>query len=205
MPFPEHLDAPERLTADGYLLRPITVADAELDHEAVMASRDQLRRWEQDTWPKDDFTVDDNRQDMELMEHRHRDGYAFGYTMLTPDESRCLGCVYVFAHDARFLAAADITPLADDRWDRIGAAVYFWVRTDLPDDDLERRLLDDLRRWFAEDWDVAPVVFVTSEPFTEQVDRLERAGLRRAFTIAESHKPGAGLAYRDPATTAVSD
>lgn len=197
MPFPADLVPPDRLIADDYVLRPITVADAQLDHEAVMASRELLRRWEQSTWPEDDFTVDDNRADMELMERRHADGYAFGYTMLTPDESECLGCVYVFPHDAKFLAAADIAALGERRWDEIGAAVLFWVRADRLDGGLDDRLLADLRRWFADAWAVAPVVFMTSELFTEQVALLESSGLRRCFTIAEPGKPGLGVAFAD--------
>ena len=195
MPFPADLTAPERFETDEYLLRPITVDDAALDHEAVMASREILRRWEGTTWPEDDFTIDDNRADMELMATRHADGYAFGYTMLDPSETTCLGCVYVFPHDAKFLAAAEITALGDLGWNEIGAAVLFWVRADRMDDGLDERLLADLRSWFADGWDVVPVAFVTSQPFTEQVELLKRAGLRRCFVIDEPDKTNPGIAF----------
>jgi hypothetical protein len=195
VPFRQDTIAPDRFATDEFVLRPITVADAELDYEAVMESRELLRLWEQSSWPADDFTVEDNRLDLEKMERRHAAGAAFGYTMLDPDESICLGCVYVFAPDARFLAAADITAVTDAAWERIDAAVYFWVRTSRLAAGLDRSLLTNLRRWFAEIWGLFDVVFVTSELLTQQVQLLEGTDLELRFQIAEADKPGCHLAY----------
>lgn len=195
MPFSDSVCAPNRLATAQFVLRPIAAADALLDYEAVMESRLSLRRWQQSSWPADDFTVDDNRRDVERMEQRHRAGEAFGYTVLSPDESECLGCVYVFAHDARFLAAADIVAVGEARWDQIDAAVYFWVRTSRLTPGLDHLLLMRLRCWFADDWGFGTVVFVTSEPFTEQVELIESTGLELRFQIVEPDKPGRFLAY----------
>jgi hypothetical protein len=195
VPFPRELTPPARLVTAEFVLRPITAADAELDHAALMESRELLRLWEQSTWPADDFTVEDNRADLEKMEQRHTAGVAFGYTMLSPDESACLGCVYVFAHDARFLAAADVVAVTDAAWDRIDAAVYFWVRASQLPRGLDRSLLDHLRRWFADDWGFDDVVFVTSELFTQQVHRLEATDLELRFELIEPGKPARYLAY----------
>jgi hypothetical protein len=186
---------PARFATGDFVLRPITVADAELDYAAVMESRALLRLWQQSTWPADDFTVEDNRADLEQMEQRHAAGVAFGYTMVSPDESACLGCVYVFAHDARFLAAADIAAVTDAAWDRIDAAVYFWVRASQLPIGLDRSLLDHLRRWFTDDWGFDDVVFVTSELFTQQVQLMEATDLELRFEIVEPDKPGRHLAY----------
>lgn len=195
MPFRHDLTAPDRLTTDDFVLRAITVADAELDYAAVMESRDLLRLWQQSTWPADDFTVEDNRVDLHEMERRHTAGAAFGYTMLDHDESTCLGCVYVFAPDARFLAAATVTAVGEAAWDEIDAAVYFWVRTSMLSVGLDRALLGHLRRWFADDWGLDDVVFVTSELLTQQVQLIEGTDLELRFEIAEPDKPGHHLAY----------
>ena len=56
--------APGGLETREFILRSILVSDAELDYEAVMESREFLRKWEQSAWPADDFTVEANRQDM---------------------------------------------------------------------------------------------------------------------------------------------
>jgi hypothetical protein len=196
VPFSQDINAPTRLTTEEFVLRPITAADAALDHAAVMESRTSLRLWEQTGWPEDDFTVDDNRNDLERMERRHSAREAFGYTMLSPNESACLGCVYVVPHDARFLAAADVTAVRDAvAWDQIDAAVYFWVRTSRIADGLDGLLLVHLRSWFADDWGFHAVVIVTSELFTEQVQLIESTDLELRFHFVERNKPGRYLAY----------
>lgn len=195
MPFSPDLRAPTRLDTGAAVLRPITVADAELDYAAVMESRVELRLWQQSSWPADDFTVEENRHDLEEMEQRHAAGRAFGYTVLSADESACLGCVYVFAHDARFLATAEVTGLTTARWDRIDAAVYFWVRTSTVPSGLDRALLGHLRRWFAGAWGFADTVFVTSASFIQQVALLDSTDLERRFVITEADKPGHFLGY----------
>lgn len=195
MPFSHDTSAPARLATEDFVLRPITVADAALDYAAVMESRVVLRLWQQSSWPADDFTVDDNRTDLELMEKRHSAGEAFGYTVLSPNESECLGCVYVFAHDARFLAASDVTAVTDASWDRIDAAVYFWVRTSRVATGLDRSLLGHLRRWFADDWGFDDTVFVTSDLFTQQVQLIDSTDLELRFEIVEPDKPGRYLGY----------
>ena len=195
MPFRADLAPPVGLTTESFVLRPITAADAALDHAAVMESRVELRTWEQSSWPDDDFTVEANRADLERMEQRHVDGVAFGFTMLRPDESECLGCVYVFAHDAAFLAASTVTAAGDARWDAIDAAVYFWVRTSLVADGLDRALLGQLRRWFAEEWRWSDVVFVVSELFAQQLAMIDETDLERRFEIVEPDKPARYWAY----------
>jgi hypothetical protein len=160
-----------------------------------MESRAALRLWQQSSWPADDFTVEDNRADLQRMEERHVAGVAFGYTVLSPDETRCLGCVYVFAPDARFLAVSDVAAVDGGRWDRIDAAVYFWVRTSTTADELDRSLLSCLRRWFRDDWGFEDVVFVTSELFTQQVQLIESTDLALRFEIVEPDKPSRYLAY----------
>ena len=195
MPFRDDTRPPARLVTADFVLRPITVADAVLDHAAVMESREVLRLWQQSSWPADDFTVEDNRIDLERMEQRHGAGNAFGYTVLSPDESECLGCVYVFAHDARFLAASEVAAVSDARWERIDAAVYFWVRTSTTPAGLDSALLACLRRWFRDDWGFDDVVFVTSELFGQQVDLIESTDLELRFEIMEPDKPSRFLAY----------
>ncbi|HEU4849283.1 MAG TPA: hypothetical protein VFS93_02625 [Terrimesophilobacter sp.] len=69
---------------DEFVLRPIVADDAELDHAAVMETREYLRLWEQSTWPEDDFTVEANRKDLVGLEQRHAAHRAFTYTVLEP-------------------------------------------------------------------------------------------------------------------------
>ena len=69
-------EVPHGFSTDRFLIRPVTVADAQLDFDAVMSSKEFLRTWEQASWPEDDFTVEANRADLDKMETRHEAGYA---------------------------------------------------------------------------------------------------------------------------------
>ena len=168
---------------DEFLLRPIVEADAASDHEAVMDTREFLRVWEQSTWPEDDFSVEANREDMVKMEQRHLDNYAYGYTMQTPDESSCLGCVYVMPPDAKGYADVVVTEVGSMRWADCRANVSFWVRGSRLDDGLDARLLDELVRWFTDEWRLDGVVFSTNQALDHQVALLERAGLEKQFVL----------------------
>ncbi|GAA4913729.1 hypothetical protein LX16_2188 [Stackebrandtia albiflava] len=187
---------PEGVRTGDFILRPITAADAELDHAAVMESREYLRGWEQDGgWPTDDFTVDANREDLDGLERRHAEGRAFTYTVMDPAETECLGCVYFMPTDVRSFTTARITPVGEERWEDYEAAVYFWVRKSRLGTATDHALRDTLRSWLAKDWNLRGHLFVTSELFTQQVEAWESGGLRRRFTIEESGKPGRYLAY----------
>ena len=192
------LDVPESLTTEEFVLRPIVAADAELDHAAVMESREFLRTWEQSSWPEDDFTVAANREDLEKLERRHASHLAFTYTVLDPAGTECLGCVYLMATDARMFTGARITPVGDHRWDDYDAAVYFWVRRSRLAAGTDRALLDALRTWLARDWGLGSHLFVTNEQFAQQRDMIEHTDLQLRFEIEEANKAGRYLAYEWP-------
>ena len=191
----DDVQPPMELRTDEFLLRPIRASDAELDFEAVVESRAFLRLWEQTGWPADDFTVEANREDLAKLERGHADGERFTYTVMDPTETRCLGCVYIVPPDARFLARARISAAYDARWSDYEAAVYLWVRGSRLADELDRRLLDALGRWLERDWSFGSHLFVTSEPFEQQVAMFESAGLRRRFRIDDPKQAGTTLAY----------
>lgn len=195
MPFPADLVPPTRLSTATFVLRPIAVADVELDYAAVMESRKFLRRWEQSGWPADDFTVDENREDLEKLEHWHRDNAAFSYTVMNPAETECLGCVYIFPPDARSLVRTTITAVAADAWEDQDAAVYLWARASQLEHGTDRLLLEALRTWLKQEWTFRHWVFVTNEQFTQQVDMFEAAGLTLRFELDDPGKPGRFLAY----------
>ncbi|TDP97815.1 hypothetical protein EV186_103792 [Labedaea rhizosphaerae] len=190
---------PAELRTDEFVLRPIVADDAELDYDAVMDTREHLRLWRQSTWPEDDFTVAENREDLVDMEERHAAGRAFSYTVLDPAGTECLGCVYVFATSAKFLANATVLPVGGDEcgdeWGDVDAVVFFWVRRSRMESGMDERLLAALRAWFAGPWQLENTVYVTSEPFTQQVELLARTDLTRKFELIEPGTPGKRLAF----------
>ncbi len=186
---------PEGLRTSEFLLRPLVAADVELDYAAVMESTEQLRPWEQTGWPADDFTVADDLADLVGLEERHREQRAFTYTVMDPEQTECLGCVYLMPPDARSFTSARITAVGDRAWEDYGAALYFWVRTSRLATGLDARLLAALRAWIAQDWDLGGYLVVTNEQCAQQVELIEGAGLRLRFRIQGPGQPGAYLAY----------
>ena len=147
--------APAELRTDEFLLRPILASDAALDYEAVMASKEYLRPWEQTGWPADDFTLDANRADVEKLARWNVSGERFTYTVLDPTGKQCLGCVYLVPTDAPMFARKEIAALDGARWSDYAVVVHFWVRTSRLADGLDRRLLDALGPWFVDAWRLA--------------------------------------------------
>lgn len=194
--------APEGLRTDEFLLRPIRASDAELDYEAVMESKEFLRRWEQSSWPEDDFTVEANREDMEKLERRRTDGECFTYTVMNTTETQCLGCVYNLPTTVRLFSRAQITAIDGAQWSGYEAAVYFWIRKSRLADELDRRLLDALGPWLAHDWRIDNYLIVTNEQFGQQVTMIERANLQLRFRLGDPNEPGQSLAYANDASGA---
>ena len=186
---------PGELTTDEFALRPISADDAVWDHAAVMETREQLRLWEQSTWPADDFTVEANRKDLVDLERRHAEHRAFTYTVLDPHGTECLGCVYIFPTSATFLARSAITPVGAGSWADVDAVVYFWVRRSRIESGMDERLLAALRTWFDEEWTFERVIYVTNERFEQQVDLISRTDLTLQFELIEPGKAGKYLGF----------
>jgi hypothetical protein len=183
------------LRTEQFVLRPIVADDSEADYDAVMETREYLRLWQQSTWPEDDFTVEANRKDLVELERRHVERRAFTYTVLAPDGTECLGCVYVFPPSAAFLMKSTVTPVGDDDWADVDAVVFFWARASQMETGMDERLLAALRAWLNEEWKLHRAVFVTNEQFKQQVDLIGSTNLSLKFELLEPGKRGKFLAF----------
>ncbi|MBI1380315.1 MAG: GNAT family N-acetyltransferase [Planctomycetaceae bacterium] len=126
-------------------LEPLGVEHTERDFEALMSSREHLRRtlaW--GDWPPEGFTVEANRVDLE----RHRAEFdareAYAYTVLDPTGQRCLGCVYLM-------------PMPGGSANE--ALLALWVREDEVERELDVHLLRTLADWFEASWPLASWVW----------------------------------------------
>jgi hypothetical protein len=189
------ISAPFGFETPEFVVRPIRASDAQLDYDAVMESKESLRKWNQSTWPEDDFTVEANREDMVTMEQRHIDGYAFGYTVMNPDQTESLGCVYVFSQTSKWLSPAEATAIGADQWADCDAVFLFWVRESRLAQGLDRSLLDEMLDWIKRDWNLGAPVVMANEQFDQQVAMIEEAGLQRRFEVELPDEPGTYLAY----------
>ena len=122
--YPPDRPVPATLLTDAFLLEPLTPVHTALDHAALMESKQFLRRWSGSPWPADDFSLADNRADLAEHDEEHRRRVAFTYTVLAPDRSRCLGCVYIKPL-AALAGGLPLTVGVDE------ATVRWWVTTPL--------------------------------------------------------------------------
>jgi hypothetical protein len=139
----EDVQIPAGFETSQLRVRPITVADAEKDYEAVMESVDIIHAaLLGDRWPKPSFTLEENRRDLAVKERRFEKRTSFTYTVVTPDESRVLGSVYI----NKGIGGPD-------------AAVFMWVRKSAFDAGLDPVLEEAVRNWMENEWPFEWVVY----------------------------------------------
>ena len=144
IPFvPTDFAVPEKLETNEFRLRMLTVHDVVKDYDAVITSVDHLETiWPGGGWPKG-LTLEQNLIDLGWHQKEFQIRRSFAYTVVTPSESKVIGCVY-------------IDPTRKRGYD---AVVYLWARESELAGGLETRLYDAVRRWIAEAWPFKTVAF----------------------------------------------
>ncbi|CAG1009003.1 hypothetical protein BURK1_03603 [Burkholderiales bacterium] len=139
MPFlPEDFTIPARVETARFRMRSITIHDVFKDYDAVMSSREHLWKrfgglW---GWPAPDLSIEQDIVDLGWHQKEFALRSSFDYAVMSPDESRLLGCVYV-----------DPPGTGD-----VDADVWFWARQSELASGLERELEAFLRDWLAHAW-----------------------------------------------------
>lgn len=90
--------APFQVKTSEFILRKLTVEDAQKDYEAVMSSKESLRQIfrENDEWPSENMTIEDNYRDLQEHQDEFDKNEGFAYTILSIDEIKCIGCLYIY-------------------------------------------------------------------------------------------------------------
>ncbi len=173
--YPEGARVPVERESPRLRMRPLRATDVERDYDAVMSSAAMLRSWSQSEWPADDFTLAENLEDLRRHEREHEAREAFTFTVLDPEGTRCLGCVYLAALPdvARPLCPGAEHPV------RVG----FWVRASEIASDLDRHLLVCLREWLAADWRFDRILHLIAERDARQVALCRDAGLQMGSMV----------------------
>jgi RimJ/RimL family protein N-acetyltransferase len=133
---PDSFEAPAILETDRFRLRMLSVDDVEKDYEAVIESRELLQNQFGGSWPREGFTIQENLADLKRHQQEFEARVAFAYTVVSLDETRVLGCVY-------------INPSEDENTD---AEVYLWVRQSEYDQGLDPILFETVKRWLEQTW-----------------------------------------------------
>lgn len=136
---------PEGLRTDRFHLRPITIHDVVKDYDAVMTNRTYLwslfgAGW---GWPPENLTLEQDLIDLAWHQKDAQLRRAFNYAVMSSDEKRLLGCVY-------------IDPPEKEGFD---AQVLFWLRRDGTDSSLEEVLGSAVRAWIRDEWPFSRVAF----------------------------------------------
>jgi hypothetical protein len=184
--YPADKIVPSTLRTQEFVLVPLTAEHVRIDYEAVLSSREMLHLWSGSPWPWEGFTLADNLKDLNWHDREHQERVAFTYTVLDATESSCLGCVYI----------RPLADLATDNRDALQnmaadvAMIRFWVRASRLADGLDRRLLEALTGWFAEQWEFSRFLFHARQANSQQIELFEAAGLERILSLQVPQRGG---------------
>jgi hypothetical protein len=130
---PDDFDVPDGLASERFRLRMLTVRDLVADFEAIRerVGRDGTERG------APGLTLEQNLVDLGWHQKEFQLRRSFAYTVVAPDESRVLGCVYLYPSDD-----ADVD-------------VRLWVRRDAWKAGLDAELEHTVRAWVDERWPFA--------------------------------------------------
>jgi hypothetical protein len=136
----ESFEVPEGLVTEDFRLRMLSVNDVVKDFEAVMASKANLLRLFPggSDWPEG-LTLEANLVDLGWHQKEFQIRRSFTYTVVSPDGTKVLGCVYIHPTRKRGYNA-DIT---------------FWARESDQGDPADRALEKAVRTWIAAEWPFA--------------------------------------------------
>ena len=139
---PEDFDVPVGLEHERFRLRMLSVDDVVKDFDAICDMVDREGR------PQPPFvpTVKDNLVDLGWHQKEFELRRSFAYTVVSLDESRVLGCVYLYpseTHDVR---------------------VEMWVRRQAWEDGLDPVLEASVRSWLERDWPFTHVTYGDRDP-----------------------------------------
>ncbi len=144
---PIDFKVPEVLEADSFRLRMLTVNDVVKDYDAVMTSIEYLQKTRpfgpNHKWPAKDLTFEQDLIDLGWHQKEFQKRTSFAYTMMNLDETKCLGCVYIY-------------PSNNPSYDAI---VTMWVRQSEVANDLDKVLFSSVKRWMQDDWPFERVAY----------------------------------------------
>lgn len=136
---PEDFQVPESLVTNRMKLRMLSISDVVKDYDAVMSSCEHLMKTipfgPDHKWPIG-LSLEQNLIDLGWHQKEFQRRSSFAYTVLTPDENQCLGCVY-------------IDPSSKKDYD---VEICMWVRQSELEGGLDGHLFSTVKEWISKDW-----------------------------------------------------
>lgn len=135
---PADFEVPTVFENEHFRIRTLTVNDVVKDYDAVMSSVEHLQGvfGPDSTWPSPDLSFEQDLIDLGWHQKEFQIRSSFAYTVVTLDESRVIGCIYIF-------------PTGKGDFD---ASITMWVRADVVADGYDSLLFNSVKDWIAADW-----------------------------------------------------
>lgn len=145
IPFtPKDFAIPAGLETADFRIRQLMISDVVKDYDAVMTSQAHLKGQvfgPNGKWPAG-LTFEQDLIDLGWHHKEFQRRRSFAYTVMSLDETLCLGCLYI---DPTRLAGYD-------------AEVFCWIRASHAQA-LDGKLFDTLQAWLADAWPFKAVAF----------------------------------------------
>ena len=142
---PDTFEIPSSFDGPTFRLRMLTVSDVVKDYDAVMTSVDHLQGvfGEHSNWPLPNMTLEQDLIDLGWHQKEFQKRSSFAYTMMSLDETECLGCIYIYPTE---VSGAD-------------AEVYLWVRKSEYEKGTDSVLFESVKKWLQEAWPFKVVTY----------------------------------------------
>ena len=137
----DDFNVPVGIETNHYRLRMLTIQDVAKDFDAVVTSVSHIEGVldANSSWPEG-LTLEQNLIDIGWHQKEFQKRSSFAYTVMSPDEERCLGCVYIYPSET---ADAD---------------VFMWVRKD-EFDLLDNDIFERVQLWLEQEWPFGTVKY----------------------------------------------
>ena len=155
----DDFEVPSGLETDRFRLRMLNVNDVDKDYEAVMESIGHLKGFfgPKSKWPSPNMSKEEDLGDLRGHQEEFINRKSFAYTVMTLDESRYLGCIYIFP----------------SRKKSFDADVFIWVRQSEIANELEELLFSNIKKWIKEKWSFNKVAYPGRQISWDEWENIE--------------------------------
>lgn len=153
-----------------------------------MKSKNILRVWSQSTWPEDEFTALQNKEDLGSHVQDNVDHAAYGYMIYSLDQKTCYGSLYVNPLSSvleNYILDSAQEKLIQDHQARID----FWIVEG--ERELEKDITRAIQDWLLNEWKITPL-FSAREGMILREAIYSELGFKKVLHV-QSKEPGMNL------------
>jgi len=181
-----------------FTLVPQAPSHVDADYEAVMSCRRHLRAWSMSEWPEDDFTLEQNREDLAGHIDDARQGLAYGYTVFAPDGKTVWGSLYLNPIEW-FRAHYLLDEQADTAFAQGLVEVDYWMLPDREEDVAFHRLfIETVQAWLVDDWGFERPLSGSRQPMEARRRFLAQIGWQEVLKLPSLDPPARHMWFHAP-------